>query len=895
MSTSHRARALTLGSLGAVAATLFALSTLGVSTRADPPPGPPPEIQAIIDKFGRHEPLSGAEQRALAEWTLRKSNGTATRPEDAPTRDQNPGLPKNVQEILARMQAGQTPSAAELARVKAWTTVVAGKRDALARDKEATRRMLEEALARGGRGHASGRDTLSQGTVTLEITQVQGGGKSASETHATITYPVRYLIDEDNSGADRALHIRFFGDTKRTYAIRSQGRLEGTDNGNAPHCSGEHQDVMTWRVMDSGKTTNGKLVLLGEVVVPRGRRGYIDAQLGVRATGPQQISCACGDREGVGPPLLYPITLDALRGDVPFNKGAGNAPIADPGARLMDKAGDFAQVIEAATFAFDADAFRAGMTTGKPFRISGTYAYRSPATGLAATVAFDFDFGAGCDPELVVHSAGYTAWIPEGNLVSPGDKGNTLALLIAVQCKDGRDLPPELQATHMDLELVETSHLPGVAMNWPLEARDDGTFDLRLAKSDRDPRLRVTDPKGQRAEIDGPLAQVVVDVEAYDYGAYGQVKGRADLPDGRHLESRPEDAGVGPMRLPKRDATSKIADAWKKAYAAGQADDADVDDKPEGNGFQGDGLSTFEEYRGFAVGAEHVRTKPKTKDLFIRNEVGASAQAGIDIVKRASELDVHDGLLASQMPASRIINGNLGPGAHIDQHAIRLVAEPPLKEGAEASEGSEVEAIGTPGAVDHITIGPADPGPRGRAEYGSIVAHEIFHDCNLVHHGTGDRTPVRWVKSEAGEVFERAREKNGSAQAVPLVVKAADGRVLTGTDPLVESLFPPHDAWSAELHIAAWNGEHSGDDTCVMRWSRSTLTTSGQYVSIVTDRAEPNVRWIFVGPETIGDTLCDGKAGTGLNAPGRAPRPWHGAALEGNCKKQLVVSDRYRR
>lgn len=81
-----------------------------------------------------------------------------------------------------------------------------------------------------------------------------------------------------------------------------------------------------------------------------------------------------------------------------------------------------------------------------------------------------------------------------------------------------------------------------------------------------------------------------------------------------------------------------IPDSWETSYSLASLSapcpnaEADCDPGPGGNGTAGDGISNFDEYRGFIVSGQHVRTDPRVKNLFahlVTNQcTGGSSQLG---------------------------------------------------------------------------------------------------------------------------------------------------------------------------------------------------------------------------------------------------------------------------
>jgi hypothetical protein len=77
----------------------------------------------------------------------------------------------------------------------------------------------------------------------------------------------------------------------------------------------------------------------------------------------------------------------------------------------------------------------------------------------------------------------------------------------------------------------------------------------------------------------------------------------------------------------------------------------------------------------------------------------------------------------------------------------------------------------------------------------------------------------------------------------------------------------------------------TGDQECLLRYAdkQAFFSARDPKARYIPDKAQWKMR----------TRLCDSKDGTGVNAPGHQPQPRYGPAIEGNCKAQLVVSDKY--
>ena len=121
-------------------------------------------------------------------------------------------------------------------------------------------------------------------------------------------------------------------------------------------------------------------------------------------------------------------------------------------------------------------------------------------------------------------------------------------------------------------------------------------------------------------ESDTAPTTLPLKVNCYDYGAIGKIN--AGLYTGGD-ENGPRYATAQVM-IPYTTGQSYIAEAQKSkpiwvGWSGNDADD--LERGPGGNTNNGDGLTAFEEYRGFEIKEEHTRTSPLESD-FIRRLLG---------------------------------------------------------------------------------------------------------------------------------------------------------------------------------------------------------------------------------------------------------------------------------
>jgi hypothetical protein len=480
---------------------------------------------------------------------------------------------------------------------------------------------------------------------------------------------------------------------------------------------------------------------------------------------------------------------------------------------------------------------------------------------INVTVTWDFEPGNVSTLQVVVPSTtAYQNFRPTAG--ANGTRGNSIDLTAKLQNSDGTI--STAQAAYFTWELTGSKE-PGYAMNATLDS-PSADFDLKMESGS--PAFLTLDPTGQKAQtVIGQYTQSTVTIASYDWGGFGTIKVTAFMPDGEQIVGFLEgDTSQTAIRLPKRSDSSLIADIWKQNNGTlGKADISDDEDDPPGDGSPGDGLTLYEEYRGFIIGGTHVEGNPAKKDYFIVNTGGQSYQSGLVLFKNLSRLEVHYNLKQTEMPLSRVINPNHGQGAHIvDQHGI--VINP-----FATSTGYAI-AVGGPGTPKSVTMVNVPPFPPDASAsdvsyMASSLAHELFHACNVYHHGDLDYPSVSWMRMLSGAVIE-----NGTTPVTLLDELGGDASVhlpeLTATT----------------VNLGLMNDQHSGDDNCVMRYDNAH--------GYKPEAGPVDVRY-YPPKESAGFGLCSQAEGTGINDPGHQPQPRYGNAASGrgNCAGQILVND----
>lgn len=424
----------------------------------------------------------------------------------------------------------------------------------------------------------------------------------------------------------------------------------------------------------------------------------------------------------------------------------------------------------------------------------------------------------------------YEEWLPIAG-ENEDKPGNKLDVKVVLQKRGKPDEKPQRTAI-FKFELLDVSKEPGVCMNWPPKEKAKETFDLKI-DSEENKHLEIVTGDGQSAASKEGRKEEGITITSYDYGAYGKLKVVSILDDGSqvvaHLKDKPDQTF---LLIPRDDNSNHIADKWEKEMGVeGMASDSDEDNKPPGDRrcFEGDGLSLYEEYRGFMVKGQHTRTDPNRtdpnrKDLFIYSKVPHDS-AGIDRFYIASGIKVHR-VDDKELGSDRVINFNSSKDTHVvDQHGLVMV-ETSLDEGIAGKS-----PIGPPKYVDKVQIKKDylnNESPNRGDALMVTIAHELGHAVGIQHHGTGD------YKRE----FRRGE--------LPCVI--SDGELL----------------W-----VAVQNGQHSGVENCIMRYRSATVVERGGKFECYSGGAQKEL-------------FCNAKG----------PNPLVGEATNGNCMRQICLSDR---
>ena len=176
----------------------------------------------------------------------------------------------------------------------------------------------------------------------------------------------------------------------------------------------------------------------------------------------------------------------------------------------------------------------------------------------------------------------------------------------------------ECNAEQIVFTLYDVSNERGRCMN-DKQNYDDVDPDLQMSDMNGDYQITQTTATKQ---LSGKDQSQQVYIWCRDYGAYGKLKASV-MVGGKWYEADADGVPDKYVTIPQDLNDNKIADYWEKQNNVyGKPADWDEDPNPTGQKTKGDGMTNYEEYRGFFVsdgsgGTEFQRMDPMQKELFV--------------------------------------------------------------------------------------------------------------------------------------------------------------------------------------------------------------------------------------------------------------------------------------
>lgn len=315
----------------------------------------------------------------------------------------------------------------------------------------------------------------------------------------------------------------------------------------------------------------------------------------------------------------------------------------------------------------------------KSFTSSGHASYTySSSLGGSANLSADYSLTSytkqqPVDDEMVFDPpSSYESWIPAPKAEDmPGVRIEPAAPLQVIARIQPKKPGGKARKGRIYFVLDEVSKHQGQCGNYPRTASPKD--DLRFA--DEQPAGIVVDGK-YTAHTSDEVSEAAVVIEATDTGAYGKLKASAPS---LQLEAIYKPTNTYVLTIPRDDDGNHVADAWERQMNVHGTQDSDEDQVP-GQDRTGDGLTYFDEYRGFVVvengGKVFRRFDPKRKELPVIDPAGIFDSALWEQASGIVAYKLDESLIAGggDPEASRLVNFNSDSGH--PKYAARVVSMP---------------------------------------------------------------------------------------------------------------------------------------------------------------------------------------------------------------------------
>lgn len=394
--------------------------------------------------------------------------------------------------------------------------------------------------------------------------------------------------------------------------------------------------------------------------------------------------------------------------------------------------------------------------------------------------------------------------------------------------------------------LFEVTSEPGTCMNSKDESKEPDLDFYHPDNSESKFSSIERTEDGFVVETAKPEKNITINVASRDFGAWGKLKAEAGY-EGLWQPVLTED-GKDHIIIPVDESGGKanhIADRFEKDMAL----DAGVDPKldEEGPEKRGDGLSAYEEYRGFFIGRgnPHHRTNPKEPDLFIYPDTRRLGQYLREIQDRfPANVKVHL-IQEDQAKYHMAINPNNNLHNLVIQHGLWIVERNIENPGV---VGRMYGSFGSPKTCFYVAVDFPEfkaVGLNKKKYFFNTIVHELFHGLNVRHHGPSHRPVLEYG----------------------------------------ETVHLDHDV-GLNLPVAAYNGVCSGDVGCVMSYGSACYYEESPGRLALNDFGWPRF-FVETNDRKIYSHLCSEKTGTGAGENFQL-----GPAKVGICIKAVQIADK---
>lgn len=270
------------------------------------------------------------------------------------------------------------------------------------------------------------------------------------------------------------------------------------------------------------------------------------------------------------------------------------------------------------------------------FKARGTY-YCTETSGNkkdVISIRYSITLTLGKKPGFTIEAENkeeYEKWLPGNQEYAESFK--PIGFKVSFEDKQQKD--------SISFDLYNISHLPGICTNYPIlgDKPPKEEPDIYFAPQDKqtDPNIKILNDS--QAVTIKRVNEAVIVVYSRDFGGHAILKSRSFFSGDMAVCPYDDDYSI---EIPNDQNHNNIADGWEKEMGVDGIDKLDDNDKlPSGQNREGDGLTAFEEYRGFISekdviapcdgghtkrAGKHVRTSPLCRDIFIHDADGLFAK-----------------------------------------------------------------------------------------------------------------------------------------------------------------------------------------------------------------------------------------------------------------------------